>query len=119
MSAFLPNTPIRVEHDNGTAPATGTHVDGYGPDVSNWTPTATGVPAYLYEDSQTTWDPSAGRMTRREVTVVRLRPGTPVEDRDRLVDERSGLIYQVDTISAPLAVVDSPDLRVVMIRVTG
>lgn len=119
MTVFVPTTTVRVERDNGTAPATGVQVDGYGPDTSNWTPAATGVPAYLYEDSQQTWDPTAGRMTIREVVVARLRPGTDVRDRDRLVDERTSAVYQVDTVSAPASVVGAADVRAVTVRVSA
>lgn len=119
MTSFIPNTTIRIERDNASTPATGTHVDGYGPDPSNWTVVATGAPAYVFEDSQSTWDPATERRTIRSVFVVRLRPDAPVQDRDRLVDERSGDTYQVDTISQETSVVAVADIRVVTIRVAA
>lgn len=119
MTAFIPNTTVRIERDNVSDPGSGTHVDGYGPDPSNWTPVATGAPAYLYEDSQNTYDPSTDRVTIRKVVVIRLRPDAPVQDRDRLVDERSGFIYQVDTITHEGAVVALSDVRVVTIRIAA
>ncbi len=119
MTAFVPNTTVRVERDNTSPPGTGVEVEGYGPDRSNWTPTATGAPAYLFEDSQRTWDPAAGRMTVREVVVIRLRPGTDVQDRDRLVDERTGSIYQVDSLTQEGSVVGVADVRAVTIRVAA
>lgn len=119
MTVFVPNTTVRIERDNGAAPATGTHVEGYGPDVSNWTVVATGAPAYLYEDEQQTWDPAASRMTIREVVVARLRPGADVRDRDRLVDESSGFTYQVDQITNPASVVGDADVRIVTVRIAA
>lgn len=119
MSSFIPNTTIRVERDNASTPATGTHVDGYGPNSSNWTAVASGAPAYVFEDSQSTWDPATERRTIRSVFVVRLRPDAPVQDRDRLVDERSGDMYQVDTISQEASTVALADIRVVTIRITA
>lgn len=119
MTHFVPNTTATIERDNGTPPATGTYVEGYGPDVSNWTTVATGAPAYLYEDSQTTWDPTTSRSTIREVVVIRLRPGTPVLDRDRITDERTGAVYQVDTVSTPGSVIGAADVRAVTIRISS
>ncbi len=119
MTVFIPNTTVRIERDNTREPGTGTVVEGYGPDPSNWTPVATGAPAYVYEDTQTTNDPSSGRMTIREVVAVRLRPGAPVRDRDRLVDERTGAVYQVDEIFTEASVVGAADIRLVTIRVAA
>ena len=120
MSAFVPNTTVRIERDNTSAPATGAPVvDGYGPDLSNWTPVATGAPAYVYEDSQTTSDPATDRLTITDVTIVRLRPDAPVQDRDRLVDELTGLIYQVDTLSQEGSVVGLADIRATCLRVSA
>lgn len=119
MTVFIPNTTVRLERDNATTPATGTVVEGYGPDPSNWTPMVTGAPAYLYEQDQRTFDPATERMTIREVTVIRLRPDVPVQDRDRLVDERTGFVYQVDTITNPAATVGLTDVRVVTIRIAA
>jgi len=117
MTSFIPNTTVRIERDNTTTPATGTVVEGYGPDPSNWTPAATGVPAYRWESEQRTWDPAADRMTTREVVIFRLRPDAPLQDRDRLVDERSAEIFQVDTFTQDPSVVGVADIRVVTIRV--
>jgi hypothetical protein len=120
MTSFIPNTTVRIERDNATAPATGNPVvDGYGPDLSNWTPVATGAPAYVFEDEQRTWDPATERATIREVVVIRLRPDAPVQDRDRIIDERSGALYQVDTISTQGSVVGLADIRVTTIRIAA
>jgi hypothetical protein len=119
MTVFIPNTTVRIERDNTSEPGTGTVVEGYGPDPSNWTPVATGAPAYLYEDSQQSYDPTTDRRTIREVTVVRLRPNAQVQDRDRLVDESTGSMYQVDTISNEASVIGLADIRVTTIRITA
>lgn len=120
MTAFVPNTTVRIERDTAGEPGPGAPVvEGYGPDRSNWTPVATGAPAYVFEDEQRTWDPAAGRQTIREVMVIRLRPTAPVQDRDRIVDERTGAIYQVDTISQEASVVGVADIRVVSIRIAA
>ena len=119
MTVFIPTTTVRVERDNGTPPATGTYVPGYGDDTENWTPVATGAPAYLYEDEQRTWDPSTSRMTVREVTRFRARPDLVLKDRDRIVDEVTGSVYQVDTISPSPSVVGIADTKAILIRVTA
>jgi hypothetical protein len=120
MTAFVPNTTVRIERDNTSEPGTGAPVvDGYGTDPSNWTPVATGAPAYVYEDSQTTSDPATDRLSIQEVTIVRLRPDAPVQDRDRLVDESTGLIYQVDTITQEASVVGKADIRATCLRVAA
>lgn len=119
MTSFIPNTTVRVERDNTSDPGSGTHVEGYGPDLSNWTAAATGAPAYRFEDTQRTWDPSTQRATITDVTVFRLRPDAPVLDRDRLVDERTAEIFQVDTITQDPSVVGLADIRVVTIRVAA
>lgn len=117
MSTFIPTTLATIERDNGTQPATGTHVEGYGASVANWTPVVTGAPAYLYEENQRTWDPAEGRTTIRTVTVCRLRPGVDIRDRDRILDQRTGFRYQVDTVSSEPAVIGLADLRVVTFRI--
>jgi hypothetical protein len=58
-------------------------------------------------------------MTVRTVIVFRLRPDAALQDRDRLVDERSGEIFQVDTFTQDPAVVGVADVRVVTIRVAA
>jgi hypothetical protein len=119
MTVFVPTTTVTVERDNGTPPATGTYVPGYGDSVENWTPVVTGAPAYLYEDEQRTWDPSAGRMTIREVTRFRGRPNLELLDRDRITDERTGDVYQVDTLTPSPSVVGVADVKAVLVRVTA
>jgi len=119
MTVFVPTTTVTVERDNGTPPATGTHVPGYGDSPENWTPVATGAPAYLYEDEQRTWDPSAGRMTVREVFRFRGRPDLVLQDRDRITDEVTGSVFQVDTISPSPSVIGVADTKAILVRVTG
>jgi hypothetical protein len=120
MTHFIPNTTVRIERDNRSEPGTGAPVvEGYAPDASNWTPIATGAPAYVYEDSQTTWDPATSRKTITEVTIVRLRPDAPVQDRDRLVDEHNGQIYQVDQLTQEQPVVGVADIRATCLRVAA
>jgi hypothetical protein len=117
VTVFIPTTTVTIERDNGTAPATGTYVEGYGDSIANWTAAATGVPAYLYEDDQRTWDPSSSRQTIRTVTICRLRPTVDLRNRDRVRDERTGAIYQVDTISNEPSVIGLADIRAVTIRI--
>jgi hypothetical protein len=122
MSDFTPTTTVTVERSNSTVPVTGTHVDGYSGDDSpseNWTPVVTGAPVYLEEDDQRTSDPSSGRMTVREVTRLRGRPLLDIKDRDRVVDEMDGTVYQVDTVRPTRAVAHLADVRAVLLRVTN
>lgn len=117
MTVFIPTTTVTIQRDNGSVPATGTHVDGYGPSVADWESVATGLPAYLYEEDQRTWDPATGRLSIRTISTCRLRPNADLRDRDRVVDERTSRIYQVDTISNEPAVVGLADIRAVLVRV--
>lgn len=120
MTVFVPNTTVRVERVNATEPATGA-VEGYpgdGDAPENWTPTVSGAPAYLYEDEQRTWDPTTGRMSVRDVTRMRARPDLALRDRDRVVDELSGLVYQVDTVTTPSTVIGMADVLATLVRVT-
>lgn len=118
MSSFIPTTTITVER-NTSPPVTGTEVQGYESLPENWTPTATGAPADLNEDDQRTWDPSADRMTVREVTRLRARPQLDLQDRDRITDERTGVVYQVDTITTPSSVTHAADIRATLIRLAN
>lgn len=118
MSIFIPNTTVRVERDNSTDPATGAHVEGYTDAPENWTPAVTGAPVYLHEDEQRTWDPSTDRMTVREVTRLRGRPGLDLRDRDRIVDEQDETVYQVDTVTTPKATIRAADVRATLVRIS-
>jgi hypothetical protein len=117
MTVFVPTTTVTIERDNGSVPGTGTHVEGYGPLTADWQPVATGLPAYVYEDDQRTWDPATGRLSIRTVSMLRMRPSTDLQDRDRVVDDRTGHVFQVDTVNHEPAVVGLADVRATLVRI--
>lgn len=93
MAMIIPSTTIAVMRLN--APAI---PDDYAPEPA-WQTVATGVPVWLSEKDQKTFDPVSGRTTIVEQWVLLLRTGSfrPTET-DRIEDERTGTLYQVDQV---------------------
>lgn len=104
MSAFIPSTTVSVLRSVSAQNA-------WGDDVDTNTPIATGLPAAVVEDKQRSYLASEQRGGVVEYFAIRFRPGTDVREGDRLLDERSTAIYQVDTVSIPQSFVGIPDVR--------
>lgn len=118
MTAFIPSTRVTIQR--GIAlPNT------YGDELPSLTEIATGVPACVTEGtgsasggstSQRTWQPNEDRAGVLEEYTVRLRPGTDVLEDDRLLDERTGAVYQVRVVYNPQFLVGLADVRTTAVR---
>lgn len=109
MSAFIPTTTVAILR--------GETIDEYGDPVDSDTPIRAGVPISLIERDQRVYVPAESRTTIVRHVTGRARPGTPIRERDRLRDERTGSIYLVEAVSRSGTVIGSPDLRLVLRRV--
>lgn len=98
---------------------TGQGTDDYGDPVDdNTTTAATGVEASIIEQRRTVFGPddSQGRIVR--ITTGRLRPGVDVQPGYRLRDERTGLLYAVNSVDQTQSPVGTPDQRMDLTRVS-
>lgn len=115
MTAFFPTTRVTVQR--------GVEQDRYGEDTDTATVVLTGVPAAVTEGdrsgraAQQSGRPADGRGGVIDSYTIRLRPGADVIEQDRLVDERSGAVYQVTDVFTPSRLVGLADVRVHAIRV--
>lgn len=109
MTAFIPTTRVTVQR--GVLAA-----DSWGDQRASTTVAASGVPAAVTEGVQRSYQPSGARGGVVEAFTIRLRPGTDVTEDDRLVDERTGAIYQVRSVINPQTVVGIADVRVIAVR---
>lgn len=86
-------THLRGDEDN---PAT----DVYGDAVDTNTAVRAGIPACITAASRRTYDPVSGRTLVVNGFNVALRPRSgSFEESDRIQDDRTGDIYQVETVS--------------------
>lgn len=120
MSAFIPSTRVTVLR-GAAAP------NSFGDELPADTPIATGVPAAVAEglgssqsqNTQRSFQPADQRGGVVETYTIRLRPGTDVLEDDRLLDERTGAVYQVRAIYTPPNLVGLVDVRAVAVRVAA
>lgn len=118
MTAFIPSTRVTIQRGELALSA-------YGDELPATTAIATGVPAAVVEttssgtaasNSQVTYQPTDGRGGVVEQFTVRLRPGTDVVEDDRLLDERTGAVYQVRSVYGAHSLVGLADVRVTAVR---
>jgi hypothetical protein len=92
---IIPSTTVSVLRGNESSPA----VDGYGDPVDVDAVAASGLPAYLEVGTQRQYDPETGMTTTLDGFRVLLRPRVfDFNPTDRIVDERTQLTYQVETV---------------------
>lgn len=119
MSAFVPNAVLSVFPNLADTEGTddwGYPVDNPNPDVS--IAAKTGIYALITQGSgvssmagQTVNDPGTGNVTVVTKFVIRCRPGAwDFQPDDRVRDERTGLIYQVNNVKANAGVVQQADI---------
>jgi hypothetical protein len=116
MSGFLPTTHVSIMR--------GSTVNQWNDDTDTDTVIDSGLPAAVAEgvggsgggQGQVTFLPSSGRGGVVEQYTIRLRPRTDVEEGDRLLDERTGAVYRVESVFSPQAVVMAADVRVIATR---
>jgi hypothetical protein len=116
VTVFIPSTRLTIQR--GVLAA-----DTFGDELPAPTVVASGVPAAVTEglgssaeNTQTSFQPSDARGGVLELFTIRLRPGADVREDDRLVDERTGAVYQARAIYSPHPFVGLADVRVVAVR---
>lgn len=110
ISAYIPNTLVTILD-------TGTTDDYLGDEVADAVVVAEHLPAFWAQKDQRTYDPVAGRVTIIRGYLVKLRPGTAVTENQRVRNERTGEIGQVNRINrrANVELAGDVELRVVAI----
>lgn len=99
-------------------------VDAWGQQVDDPAPSAasadaTGLPAYISQNTQRVADPGSGTVTVVSLYKIRLRPRAFVfTSTDRVKDERTGAVYQVGAISDNVGTVHAADIVLTCKRVT-
>jgi hypothetical protein len=111
MTVFVPTTTVAVLR--------GTDTDPYGDEVDTSTAVATGIPAAVTELTEQGFRRVTGRAGVVEGFSIRVRSGVDVVEQDRLRDERSGAVYQVESVSHPQSIVGAADVRVTAARVAA
>jgi len=97
----------------------GTSVNDYGDEVDESTPTHTGIPASLIEQSRRTYLPAEGAYRVIRFTRCRLTAGTDVRKDDRILDERTNRVYVVTELNDdPGSPVHRPDIILDLSRTT-
>lgn len=109
MSAFLPTTTVRVERGEG--------VDEYGDPVDFPATVRTAVPVAVSETRQRKFQPTDQRDTLVEEYVIRARPGFVYKEGDRLIDERTGIVYRVQQVAVSPALIGASDSRLSAVRI--
>lgn len=112
MSAFVATTTIAVLDRAETE-------DSYGDPVSSSVIVASGIPAHLYQQSQRVFDPSTGRFTTVTGFGIRVRSGAfDFTANDRVKDERTGLVYSVDSATTTTSPAMAGDVQLTAKRVS-
>lgn len=106
----IPTTTVTV--------LSGTTANGYGDTVDAATVVATGVPASLLEQREATTRPVSRRPQTVQYARCRLPAGTPIAVGNRVKDERTSVIWQVDDITTIRNVVAATDIRLNLRRAT-
>ncbi len=109
MTVYVPSATVRIER--------GEAVDSYGDPVDLAQVYATGLPVAITERRQRSFQPSEQRGGQIEEFTIRLRPGSPVQEGDRLIDERTGEKYQVRDVHHAPSLVGAADVRVTAVQV--
>lgn len=95
---IIPSTTLSALRTNEASPP----VDTWGDALDSDTVVASAMPAWLEQATARRLDPASGRMVTIEGWTVLLRPisalGYTPAATDRLKDERTGEVYQVETV---------------------
>lgn len=94
-------------------------VDAYGDPVDNTNEAASGVPFELHEFDNRESDPTTGEPRVVRFIIGRFYPGVDIRRGDRVKDENSAIIYQVDGVTRPQSPVHRPDTRVELRQLGG
>jgi hypothetical protein len=92
---IIPSTTVTVYRTDEASPP----VNEYGDAVDSDIAVATKLPAWIEETTRTTRDPGSGQLLVINGFKVLLRPKVfEFRETDRLVDEHTNLVYQVETV---------------------
>lgn len=106
----VPTTTVTILGDGGT--------DSWGDQVDGDTVLASGIPASVLEQRRLVTTPDASRVQTILYYTGRLPHGTVVSIDNRLLDERTGHIYIIDSVSTVGNPVIKNDVRLDLRRVT-
>jgi Phage head-tail joining protein len=116
VTAFLPTTRVTIQR--GTLAA-----NGFGDELPGTDVVASGIPAAVTEGvsttsaaTQVTYQPSSDRGGVVEEYTLRFRPDADVTEDDRVVDERTGAVYQIRSVFHPQSLVGLADTRCTAVR---
>lgn len=109
MTVFIPTCTVSILRGETT--------DAYGDPVDASTVAASAVPMSIIEQQKRVWVPAESRTTVVRMYAGRARPGVDVRTQDRLRDEASMTIYQVEGVSAPASPLGASDVRLDLRRI--
>jgi hypothetical protein len=95
----------------------GTTTNVHGDVVDGSTPQYQHIPVKLSELNRLDTDPTSGRARTIHHLVARCGADVDIQDGDRLLDEQTGLIYALSSVSAPRSAMSVNDLRLDLQRV--
>jgi hypothetical protein len=94
---IIPSTTVRVLRSVLS-------VDGFGDPVDTDTVLVANLPACITPKTERTFNPASGQVTVINTFLIELRPKVVVfTERDRVVDERTGTVYQVENVATSSA----------------
>lgn len=96
----------------------GTAVDRYGDEVDTETIIATQVPVSILERPVTGTRPASGRTDTQRTYALRMWKRIPLQQNDRIRDERTGVMYVVTTAAPSTNPVGLGSTRLDLQRVT-
>lgn len=92
---IIPSTTITVLRTDELDPP----LDEFGDPTDSDTVMAVGLPATITAQQERTRDPGSGQVTVIDWFLIELRPRVFVfTERDRVKDERTGIVYQVENV---------------------
>lgn len=116
MSWFIPSTTVSIQR--------GESVDSYGDPVDAQITIAETLPCLVTEGvrgtrRQQSFAPNSQRGGVVEVFSLRFRPNVSIEEQDRVIDERNGHVYVVQSVFHSQSPVSAADVRAEAIRVAA
>lgn len=95
----------------------GTVVDAYGDPTDEINPIATDVPAIIAYSASTRQDPASGRPVQVSAYDCVVERGTDIRPQDRVVDNQTGVTYEVTNVSVLPSYGLPTDVQVALWRV--
>jgi hypothetical protein len=105
---IIPSTTVTVLRTNEDAPP----ADDYDDAVESDTEVATALAACITPKSKRTFDPASGQVTVIEQFEIAFRPRAfEFTERDRVRDDRTGKVYQVESVTTSSAMLMQEAIR--------